>query len=73
MESDPKTVRKCGSPQDVADEGTACSEALEGSNKIILCRCNTTGCNKAGNVASGSVSVVLAGIAALAMTAFGSG
>eukprot|EP00095_Tigriopus_kingsejongensis_P003860 maker-scaffold20_size707684-snap-gene-6.16 protein:Tk03860 transcript:maker-scaffold20_size707684-snap-gene-6.16-mRNA-1 annotation:"PREDICTED: uncharacterized protein LOC103578685" len=46
VEADPKTRRKCGSRLDVPDEGS-CAEALEGANKIMLCKCGEDLCNGA--------------------------
>ncbi|TRY75725.1 hypothetical protein TCAL_04956 [Tigriopus californicus] len=44
VEADPKTRRKCGSQMDEPDQGS-CEEALEGANKIILCKCGDDLCN----------------------------
>lgn len=44
VEADPKTRRKCGSRLDEPDVGS-CEEALEGANKIILCKCGDDLCN----------------------------
>jgi hypothetical protein len=41
------TVRKCGSSKDSPDKKGECSEALQGYNKIILCKCGDALCNGA--------------------------
>ncbi len=46
MEADPKTVRKCDSAGQHADDGH-CPQALSGANSMVVCRCSADLCNGA--------------------------